>query len=101
MPPLLGSLHSQGWLVAACHYSDFNFVPLLITPASVLPLDGTQLGVLIKASQMQWKDVEPAIFGTLLERAPTLIESSGVLSSTSERKSASYCRARIGLASNI
>ncbi|MEI8310505.1 MAG: DNA methyltransferase, partial [Verrucomicrobiota bacterium] len=37
--------------------------------ASVLPLDGTQLGILIKASQMQWKDVEPAIFGTLLERA--------------------------------
>ena len=37
--------------------------------ASVLPLDGTQLGILIKAAAMQWKDVEPAIFGTLLERA--------------------------------
>ena len=41
----------------------------LFEEASVLPLDGTQLGILIKASQMQWKDVEPAIFGTLLERA--------------------------------
>lgn len=41
----------------------------LFEDASVLPLDGTQLGILIKASQMQWKDVEPAIFGTLLERA--------------------------------
>ena len=41
----------------------------LFHEASVLPLDGTQLGILIKASQMQWKDVEPAIFGTLLERA--------------------------------
>ena len=41
----------------------------LFEDASVLPLDATQLGILIKASQMQWKDVEPAIFGTLLERA--------------------------------
>lgn len=41
----------------------------LFEDASVLPLDARQLGVLIKASQMEWKDVEPAIFGTLLERA--------------------------------
>ena len=41
----------------------------LFESASVLPLDGTQLGILIKAAAMQWKDVEPAIFGTLLERA--------------------------------
>jgi len=41
----------------------------LFAEASVLPLDGTQLGILIQASTMQWKDVEPAIFGTLLERA--------------------------------
>ena len=41
----------------------------LFEDASVLPLDATQLGILIKAATMQWKDVEPAIFGTLLERA--------------------------------
>ena len=41
----------------------------LFEDASVLPVDGTQLGILIKAATMQWKDVEPAIFGTLLERA--------------------------------
>ena len=41
----------------------------LFEDASVLPLDAIQLGILIKASTMQWKDVEPAIFGTLLERA--------------------------------
>lgn len=41
----------------------------LFEDASVLPLDGLQLGILIKASTMQWRDVEPAIFGTLLERA--------------------------------
>ncbi len=41
----------------------------LFEEASVLPLDETQLGILIKASQQDWKNVEPAIFGTLLERA--------------------------------
>jgi hypothetical protein len=41
----------------------------LFEDASVLPLDTAQLGILIKASTMQWKNVEPAIFGTLLERA--------------------------------
>ena len=41
----------------------------LFEDASVLPVDGTQLGILIQAAAMQWKDVEPAIFGTLLERA--------------------------------
>ncbi len=41
----------------------------LFEDASVLPLDGTQLGILIEAAKKQWKDVEPAIFGTLLERA--------------------------------
>ena len=41
----------------------------LFEDASVLPVNGTQLGILIKAAAQQWKDVEPAIFGTLLERA--------------------------------
>jgi hypothetical protein len=41
----------------------------LFEEASVLPLDELQLGILIKASQQDWKNVEPAIFGTLLERA--------------------------------
>ncbi len=41
----------------------------LFADASVLPLNGDQLKILIRASTMQWKDVEPAIFGTLLERA--------------------------------
>ncbi len=34
-----------------------------------LPLDEAQLDLLIAASRADWKDVEPAIFGTLLERA--------------------------------
>jgi hypothetical protein len=34
-----------------------------------LPLDGEEIGLLIDAGKSDWKDVEPAIFGTLLERA--------------------------------
>lgn len=41
----------------------------LFAEASALPVNGTQLGLLIKAAGLQWRDVEPAIFGTLLERA--------------------------------
>ncbi len=36
---------------------------------TVLPVNGFQLGLLRKAARQQWKNVEPAIFGTLLERA--------------------------------
>ena len=35
----------------------------------MLPLDGTALSLLIDAAKKDWKHVEPAIFGTLLERA--------------------------------
>ncbi len=34
-----------------------------------LPVDGFKLGLLIDAANADWKEVEPAIFGTLLERA--------------------------------
>jgi hypothetical protein len=36
---------------------------------TALPLTDEQLGLLIAAGQKQWREVEPAIFGTLLERA--------------------------------
>jgi len=36
---------------------------------SVLPVNGTQLGILKAAARLDWQHVEPAIFGTLLERA--------------------------------
>jgi hypothetical protein len=35
----------------------------------VLPLTKTQIGILLEAARANWKEVEPAIFGTLLERA--------------------------------
>ncbi|MEJ1971020.1 MAG: DNA methyltransferase [Lacunisphaera sp.] len=41
----------------------------LFAEAKALPLDGTQLGLLSRAARLQWRHVEPAIFGTLLERA--------------------------------
>jgi restriction-modification enzyme MmeI-like protein len=41
----------------------------LFENAEALPISAAQLELLIEASQADWKDVEPAIFGTLLERA--------------------------------
>lgn len=41
----------------------------LFHEASALSVNGTQLGLLLEAAKLQWRDVEPAIFGTLLERA--------------------------------
>ncbi|MGV3774929.1 MAG: class I SAM-dependent DNA methyltransferase [Verrucomicrobiales bacterium] len=41
----------------------------LFAQDTVLPMNGTQLGLLKAASKLDWKSVEPAIFGTLLERA--------------------------------
>ena len=35
----------------------------------VLPLDREGIGILLEAARADWKEVEPAIFGTLLERA--------------------------------
>ncbi|TWB14175.1 type II restriction/modification system DNA methylase subunit YeeA [Nitrospirillum amazonense] len=37
--------------------------------ADALPLTQAQLGLLLEAAQADWRDVEPAIFGTLLENA--------------------------------
>ena len=41
----------------------------LFADASALPLDGEETDLLIKAARAEWAYVEPAIFGTLLERA--------------------------------
>jgi restriction-modification enzyme MmeI-like protein len=46
----------------------------LFETADALPLTEGQLDLLIEASQADWKDVEPAIFGTLLERALDPVE---------------------------
>jgi hypothetical protein len=41
----------------------------LFAQATALPLDREQIGLLIEAGRADWRHVEPAIFGTLLERA--------------------------------
>jgi hypothetical protein len=41
----------------------------LFADATALPLDEVQLSLLIDAAENDWAEVEPAIFGTLLERA--------------------------------
>jgi len=41
----------------------------LFAKADALPLDSQQIALLIGAANKDWKTVEPAIFGTLLERA--------------------------------
>jgi hypothetical protein len=41
----------------------------LFADCSALPLDEDQIQLLIEAAEADWREVEPAIFGTLLERA--------------------------------
>jgi hypothetical protein len=41
----------------------------LFEDAEALPIGEEQLALLLEASKADWRDVEPAIFGTLLERA--------------------------------
>src|SRR5690606_3850015 len=46
----------------------------LFADCDALPLSADQLELLIEASEANWQDVEPAIFGTLLERALDPVE---------------------------
>ena len=46
----------------------------LFADGSALPLTKNQLLLLIEAARADWRDVEPAIFGTLLERALDPVE---------------------------
>ncbi|TWT86632.1 hypothetical protein Mal64_34610 [Pseudobythopirellula maris] len=46
----------------------------LFESQAALPLDRDQLELLIEAAEANWSDVEPAIFGTLLERALDPVE---------------------------
>ncbi|MCH8513201.1 MAG: class I SAM-dependent DNA methyltransferase, partial [Kiritimatiellae bacterium] len=46
----------------------------LFAEARALPLDKDQIRLLISSAKCDWRDVEPAIFGTLLERALDPVE---------------------------
>lgn len=46
-----------------------KFNGYLFKNRSAIPLEADEFEVLIRAAEQRWTDVEPAIFGTLLERA--------------------------------
>jgi hypothetical protein len=53
--------------ILQCELKQFNGG--LFESTSALPIDRDQLNLLIEAADSDWRNVEPAIFGTLLERA--------------------------------
>ena len=62
------SMNSGGYsTIVRQHVLRFNGG--LFETVEALPVNASQLELLIQASKADWKDVEPAIFGTLLERA--------------------------------
>ncbi|MBI5767316.1 MAG: class I SAM-dependent DNA methyltransferase [Verrucomicrobia bacterium] len=70
--PLLKALFEEmnrGGYSLALRRTLLHFNGGLFAESAVLPLDSPTLGLLIAAAKLDWKHVEPAIFGTLLERA--------------------------------
>ena len=65
---LWGTMNEGGFSpILRSHVLKFNGG--LFESTKALPLNRDQLGLLIEAADSRWRDVEPAIFGTLLERA--------------------------------
>ena len=70
--PVVGELWdrmNQGGFSTSLRTDVLQFNGGLFEDTSALPLTRDQVLLLIEAAQSDWKDVEPAIFGTLLERA--------------------------------
>ncbi|BAM03848.1 class I SAM-dependent DNA methyltransferase [Phycisphaera mikurensis] len=70
--PLVESLWKEmntGGVSAALEAPVLRFNGGLFAECHAIPLDADQLKLLIDAAEQDWSDVEPAIFGTLLERA--------------------------------
>lgn len=59
----------RGGFSAAIAGDVLQFNGKLFKQPDTLPLDRDQLALLLRAAKADWKHVEPAIFGTLLERA--------------------------------
>jgi hypothetical protein len=71
-PDLVGALWSDmagGGFSPVLRQKLLRFNGGLFESAEALPVNDEQLELLIEASKADWRDVEPAIFGTLLERA--------------------------------
>ena len=69
MAESLWATMNTGGFSSAVRHTLIRFNGGLFEAHEALPLDAAQLDLLIAASRADWKDVEPAIFGTLLERA--------------------------------
>ena len=70
--PLVGELWramDRGEFSAAIRADLLKFNGKLFKNPEVLPLTRDQIDLLLAAAQANWREVEPAIFGTLLERA--------------------------------
>jgi hypothetical protein len=70
--PLVGELWramDRGEFSAAVRADLLKFNGKLFKHPQVLPLDRDQIELLLAAARANWREVEPAIFGTLLERA--------------------------------
>src|SRR5688500_1805181 len=77
LPGMLESLWSTmntGGLSPIVRKTLLRFNGALFAEATALPLDAAQLELLIEAGRTDWSDVEPSIFGTLLERALDPVE---------------------------
>ncbi len=71
-PDMAGSLWTTmktGGFSPILMQSVLRFNGDLFEQATALPLTDEQIGLLIDSGRKQWREVEPAIFGTLLERA--------------------------------
>src|SRR5690606_23217370 len=58
-----------GGFSAVLAHDVLRFNGKLFKSPDTLPLDGDQIDLLVEAAKADWRHVEPAIFGTLLERA--------------------------------
>ena len=70
--PLVGEVWramDRGEFSAAVRADLLKFNGKLFKYPQVLPLTRDQIGLLLAAARANWREVEPAIFGTLLERA--------------------------------
>ena len=70
--PLVGEMWKAmdaGHFSVALRTEVLHFNGKLFKQPQVLPLDRDQIELMLEAAKFDWKEVEPAIFGTLLERA--------------------------------
>lgn len=65
----LWSTMNQGGFSPVLRFDLLRFNGGLFADSNALPLNKAQLNLLIEAARADWCEVEPAIFGTLLERA--------------------------------